>query len=78
MPYADGTLFVLPVAEDVKRPGFSEARLIDEQHWAVVSSDIQLLVLGGRQVTELLVEPLLVVEADPVQDSRLSNRPSCR
>jgi hypothetical protein len=25
-------------------------------------------VLGGRQVTELFVEPLLVVEADPVKD----------
>jgi hypothetical protein len=45
--------------------------LIGDQHWAVVSSDIQLLVLGGRQVTELFVQPLLVVEADPVQDLAL-------
>ena len=37
-------------------------------HWAVVSLDIQLLVLGRRQVTECFVEPLSVVEADPVQD----------
>jgi hypothetical protein len=30
--------------------------------------DIQLLVLGGRQVPECFVQPVTVVEADPVED----------
>src|SRR5580765_6912902 len=50
----------------LKRPGFPRASLT----WSPLFRcclDIQLFVLGGRQVTEFFVQSLLVVEADPVQ-----------
>jgi hypothetical protein len=45
-----------------------EAFLSGGQHWGVVFSVIQFLVLGGRQITECFVESLVVVEADPLVD----------
>jgi hypothetical protein len=56
-------------AMDSSTLGSLEARLGGRQHWGVVCSDIQSVVLflelARWDVVEFFVEPLVVVEADP-------------